>query len=384
MHILAIADAFVYMCPAVYTTFLSAFYTQKGLTGTETGILFGISPLMYILIQPLWARLADRTGKRRSVLCVVCIGSAISLLLFYLGNGFASYLPAALLLSSFVTAMAPISDSIILIQAARYHLPFAKIRLAGTAGYIGIVLLCGQVFTCHPEWMFGCASAMFVLYAIVARWLPADEPVKRIASDRDRAERMKIRRYVHGEFPFLLLFAFCGYVGLSFCTTYSGAYLAQLGYNSMVVAAASILSAVSEVPVLLILGRRMEQMKPLKLMAIACLMTGLRIFLTGSGVLALMLFAQLLQSVTYMLMYYCGVMCIGRYVPEKLQSSGQSLLVLVQSGCGSMIGAVAGGRLIDAAGMQAAFAGYASLTILGTLAVSLVLWKRMRKERSFS
>ena len=135
---------------------------------------------------------------------------------------------------------------------------------------------------------------------------------------------------------------------------------------------------------LLILGRRMEQMKPLKLMAIACLMTGLRILLTGSGVLALMLFAQLLQSVTYMLMYYCGVMCIGRYVPEKLQSSGQSLLVLVQSGCGSMIGAVAGGRLIDAAGMQAAFAGYASLTILGTLAVSLVLWKRMRKERSFS
>ena len=52
----------------------------------------------------------------------------------------------------FVTAMAPISDSIILIQAARHDLPFAKIRLAGTLGYIAIVLLCGRLFTAHPEW----------------------------------------------------------------------------------------------------------------------------------------------------------------------------------------------------------------------------------------
>ena len=82
LRVLALADAFVYMCPAVYTTFLSAFYTRRGLTGTQTGILFGISPLMYILIQPLWARLADRSGRRREVLQIICVGSAAALLCF--------------------------------------------------------------------------------------------------------------------------------------------------------------------------------------------------------------------------------------------------------------------------------------------------------------
>ncbi len=378
LRVLALADAFVYMCPAVYTTFLSAFYTRQGLTGTQTGILFGISPLMYILIQPLWARLADRSGRRREVLQIICVGSAAALLCFYLGSGFAAYLPAALLLSGFVTAMAPISDSIILIQAARHDLPFAKIRLAGTLGYIAIVLLCGRLFTAHPEWMFGCASAMFLMYACAACLLPVDAG----DAQRQRAGRRRqsgLRAYIRGEFLFLLLFAFCGYVGLSFCTTYSGAYLTRLGFDQMTVAIASVISAVSEVPVLLVLSRRMERMKPLRMMAFACLMTALRTLLTGSGVLVLMLLAQLLQSVSYMLMYYCGAVFISRRLPEELQSSGQSLLVLVQSGCGSLVGSVAGGRLVDAAGMQNGFFAYGALTLAGVAALWTALQWRNRK-----
>lgn len=376
---LAMMDAFVYMCPAVYATFLSAFYTQKGLTGTQTGILFGISPLMYILVQPHWARLADRTGKRREILCAICIGCAVSLLGFYLGSGFWAYLPVVLMLSSFSTAMVPVSDSIILIRAGACKLPFSYIRLGGTLGYIAVVLLCGRVFTNHPEWMFAGASLMFFLYALTALFLPGEGA--RQEQQSRRAERTTgIRAYVHGEFLFVLLFSFCGYVGLSFCTTYVGSYLVQLGYDRMTIAIASVFSAVSEIPVLLLLNRHGNRIRPLHLLLIACLATGLRTLLTGSGVLPCILAAQLLQGPSYMLMYYCCVLFISSHLPEQLQSSGQSLLVLVQSGCGSLVGFIVGGRLIDAVGIHNSYMIYGTATLVGALVLWVVLQFNQRGE----
>ena len=63
-HLLLI-NSFVYIAVAMYSPFLSMYYAQEGLTSSQVGILLTIAPIATVLIQPLWAKRSDATGRDR-------------------------------------------------------------------------------------------------------------------------------------------------------------------------------------------------------------------------------------------------------------------------------------------------------------------------------
>lgn len=56
--------------------FLSAYYKRIGLSFTQIGVLLAIGPIFAIFIQPLWAMLSDRTGKRKLLLILLALCTA--------------------------------------------------------------------------------------------------------------------------------------------------------------------------------------------------------------------------------------------------------------------------------------------------------------------
>ena len=59
-------------------------------------MLLAIGPIFAIFIQPLWAMLSDRTGKRKLLLILLALCTAGAYLLYYLGASFAVCLLAVL------------------------------------------------------------------------------------------------------------------------------------------------------------------------------------------------------------------------------------------------------------------------------------------------
>lgn len=104
-------NAIIYIASGFYTPFLSAYYAQKGIDAEKIGILLMIGPCVVLLTQRFWAKISDRTGKRKEVLLVTIVGSGFSMLLYYLGNSFLCMFFATVVVTSFTTAVIPLSDA---------------------------------------------------------------------------------------------------------------------------------------------------------------------------------------------------------------------------------------------------------------------------------
>ncbi len=66
-------NTFVWVTTALYAPFIGAYYAEQGITPFQVGVLTAIGPVVSTLIQPLWAYISDRLGKRRRVLIIGCI-----------------------------------------------------------------------------------------------------------------------------------------------------------------------------------------------------------------------------------------------------------------------------------------------------------------------
>ena len=363
-----LANAFVYVCPAIYATFLSAYFTRTGLSAGEMGILFSLSPLMYLMASPLWARLADRTGKRKQVLALVCTGSAVALLLLYRCRSFISTLAAMLLLNVFVTSLVPLSDSIVLMRSKALGIPFSRVRLGGTLGYAIVVILCGFFLHGTGAIMFPIAAASFLLYAALILTFPQESAADSSIAHHARAPLSQgLLRQLQPEFWFVLAFAFLGYTGLSVLSAYFGAFLVGLGYGHLEIAIASTFSALSEVPTLLLMHRLVQRQPIMRLLCLCCIAFALRLALISLGILPLIYAASTLQSVSYMPLYYCCVTYVSEHLPASQQSQGQSLLVLCQSGLGGLTGYLLGGQAVSTLGTTSTYRLFAMLLVFCAL-----------------
>ncbi len=97
-----------------------------GITPFQVGVLTAIGPVVSTLIQPLWAYISDRLGKRRRVLIIVTIGSGLTILTHLLHVSFHAFVAATLCFTVFQTSILPLADALVTQEAARQKANFAK------------------------------------------------------------------------------------------------------------------------------------------------------------------------------------------------------------------------------------------------------------------
>ena len=84
---------------------------------------------------------------------------------------------------------------------------------------------------------------------------------------------------------------------------------------------------------------------------------------------------QLLQGGGFIVMMFAMAKYIALNVPEKLRSSGQTLLGMISYGIARVIGALAGGLLSRLWGLQALFGASAALAALALFTLGAYVWK---------
>lgn len=369
-------NAFIFISVALYSPFLSTYYTQQGMTSSQIGILRTVSSLASVFIQPLWARKSDKSGKAKTYAAVVALGAAISFYAFYIGNAFWNFLFSSFLVTVFTTSVSPLVDAIVIRNANRSQYNFALIRMGGTIGYAIVTLFIGIFLRSNPSYQFMLASFGYLILFFLLLCLPDSENKQPIAQPAKRSFSHLLQLsniFQNHTIYYVLAFAFIYQLGASFLSGFMGVYVVELGYGQAQVGLLSCIQAVSEIPVLLILPKLTKRFGGLPLIATSAVLMGLRLLTASGGTLGFLMLAQAMQGITYMVIHFGCITYIASHVKEGKSSQGQSVLYIVQAGMASIIGQTAGGFVIDTIGIRTSYITVGSLVLASAVLISLIL-----------
>ena len=284
-----------YLAQAVYQSYMSLFYRARGMDAARLGVLYALAAAASIPGQLLFGAAADRARVPGRVLRALLLSSAALLLLQAFARDVFALFALAALFGFAYTPVQPIGDALALERLAREGKPFGPARLMGALAFAVSALVFGFLLDASGrESLVALAAAALMLVALFCSFLLGGE-------SRPRGEVRPLRLLRERKLLRLLLFilpaqATMGYFYAFFPTRFlelHGATGALLGW-------ANLISALAEVPFLLVGDRVFRRWGAAGTVAVATLALCARWLLTGLGESIWALFAaQLLHGLGY-------------------------------------------------------------------------------------
>ena len=364
----------------LYTLYLGE---NAGLSGTQIGIVMAALPLMGMLGQPLWGQVADLTGSRARVLAVIGVCTAGGYAGLMLPSDFAGLWLATALLALFSTSLIPMSVSVTLALArdAGPH-AFGYSRVWGTVGFLVTVqafpsllhfwqesrgleaLRTAQLSEPGLAILFPTTAALTLVGGLLAWALPRNGAM---AARAARGDWLLLLR--HGPYVRLLLFTLLGYLFLQGPQIFFPLFVSSLGGDAATVSRMWLPMLALEIPLIALSGATLERVGARGLLGIGVVAGGVRWAVCGFAPdLSWVWPVQLLHGVVVAGLVIGGPLYVDRAVPERLRSTGQSLLAMVGFGLGGIVSNLGTGWLTDHVGTATPYAlGGGGAILLGLL-----------------
>ncbi|MCK5794871.1 MAG: MFS transporter, partial [Anaerolineales bacterium] len=238
--------------------YVNVAYIQRGLSGVQIGTFGLVGSLLALIAGPLLTGLADRRGWHRQVLIFSNLAYGLTLVGVYFAPTFRWMLPIVAMNAVLETPFRPISDSLVVRMANKYHLDFGKMRVWGSIGFTVACIFAGTIWdVIGLEYLFLVTGILFGLRSLSVLLLEAPthkkkedgSPKKIFSGLKALLLPFKDRYFV----LFLIGTFFWGW-NLGYYI-YSSIYMDQMGGSNLMVGLMIALPAVMEMPSLLIADR---------------------------------------------------------------------------------------------------------------------------------
>lgn len=355
---------------AAFVPYLAVYLDGVGFNSREIGELIAIITACRVFGPPLWATLADRSGR-----CIpyIRIGAGAGLVLFLALLWSSSYWWVALtmgLMSLFWSAILPQLEVLSLATLGERTELYSRIRVGGSLGFIFVSLVIGELLAATGVHRFPIYGALLVGLLLFSTWQlyePKRAAVGQILPEHEGSiwKRIKQRRFIAFLLSTTLLQA-------SFAPFYAffALYLTYLGYPPYAVGMLIAMGVVVEVGMFLIAGRTVARFGIRNILLFCMLMTMLRWALMAqfAEVLWWLIIAQGLHAFSFALHHAAAIGFIHQHFPAHEQSRGQSFYVGFGFGAGGALGAWAAGLVWqEHVGASIGFTGAAVLALCGAL-----------------
>ncbi len=361
--------------------FFVLFYQSLGFTGTQIGLLTGIGPLITLVSAPWLTRFADRTSRHRLVMTLslgvgVCAYVALPML-----RAFPVVLLVGILVSIFFAPVTPLADSAALFMLSDRKEMYGRIRLGGTVGYGISASLAGLLVQAHGlRAAFWSCAGLFLLALLISQRLVYSHQTAGTPGRREGGVGVLLAT------PRWLLFlvtAFAGGIALA-SYNYLFPYMKELGASETTMGLALTIGTLVEVPVLFFGHRLIQHFKPSGVLTLATAATGLRLLLYSvAGTPGHVLWIQLLNGVTFPLMWVAGVSYAHARAPEGMSATAQGLFTAVVYGFGMAVGGFVAGPLLERVGGRGLYLIF-GIVVLCMLTVVAIVRRRLPSERDAS
>ncbi len=361
---------------------------NAGLSGTQVGAVMATLPLIGLIAQPFWGHLADRTGRRVTVLAALAFGTCLGYCGLAFANSFSSFIIGTALLALFSTPLLPgcVSLSLALLPEPT-GAAFGRVRVMGTIGFgvsVGLfpVVLrayqrfspaSGQPAAAAGEGEAGLRIMFFVaaLLLLLATATTLRLPEGRVVSLRARRGewRLLVR---NGLFARVLIFTFLAYLFIQGPMVLFPILVRAQGGGLEAISRMWLIMLTLEIPLLFYFGVGLARMGPRGVIAIGITAAAVRWGVSGFvDDLRWVYLVQVLHGVTVWGVILGVPLYVDAIVPQRLRSTGQGLLAMIGVSLGSIISNVGAGWLTEVVGPKAParVAGVAA----GLLALALPL-----------
>ncbi|MDX2104206.1 MAG: MFS transporter [Alphaproteobacteria bacterium] len=361
---LSLLSAAIFVSPAVFIPFWPVFLDHRGFDATMIGGAFAIGNFVRALLMPAAGVLADRFGRLRLPLAVICASAILSLLGFGLVEG----LLATLILIGIMNAMwgpiIPLSDVLTLrVAATDATVDYGRVRLWGSIAFLATGPLAGWFLTrTAPDAIpVLCAAGIALVLPILL--LVPDPPAPRRSGSLVAAAKA-----VFGHPPLAWMFLVAGLAQGSHMMLYGFGSLtwSQAGLSSVTIGALWAVGVAAEI-VLFWVGRPiLRRLGPVVLFQWAGLAALVRwsLFPLVTDP-ALLVVLQVLHAGTFGASHLAAIEVLRAASPPDRAASAATLYAAVPIAFGGGLLALGSGWLFEWAGPHAFWA----MAVLGAVTV---------------
>jgi PPP family 3-phenylpropionic acid transporter len=354
--------------------FISLFYKDRGLTGTEIGLLGAVGWGIGLIAAPLWGRWADGASHPRRLLQLSLIGTALFMLLLSRQTIFL-WMAFVIALDALVSAGGePLSMTEALQIVDHSKAGFGSVRLWGSLGWALAAPLAGWLierlglsitFT-------GYAAATLAGAFVLAMLSPAPRSVAAGEAARAPLGRLTLQLVRDRSMIGLALALVAAWLAGNGQTQFEYIYLQQLGAAESLIGVASMIGAVIELGGMLLADRLVRRYGAGSVLGLSMLLkvAGLGIVLAHPAIASIFA-ARVLSGFHFSMYSVASVAYAAEGAPEGQGSTVLALYFVTLRGLVTLAAAPLGGVLFDRFGAYWLYAVSLGGNLLGWLILGL-------------
>lgn len=349
--------------------FVVLYYQELGFTGTQIGLLSGLSPLIIFFSAPLWTGLADATRRHQLLMSLAILLGAITVFTLPLLHTFVPLLCASLLLYLVLAPVEPFAASAAMFMLADHKDLYGRIRMGGTIGFGLASPVAGLLVQNYGlRSGFWAGAALFLLAFLVSQKLVHGQ------SQAGHPARGGARSLLTN--PRWLLFMVVALVagaGLTAVNSYLFPYMKELGASESTMGLALSVGTITEIPILFFANRLLKRLGSYGLLLLSMVVTSLRMLLfaacrTPGWVLPI----QLLNGLIFPATWVAAVSYADENAPPGMGTTVQGLLSAVVGGVGAAVGGFVCGPLLESLGGRGLYLVFGCTVLAATAVVALI------------
>ncbi|MDX8367472.1 MFS transporter [Cytobacillus sp. IB215665] len=341
-----------------------------GLTGTQIGVIMSISPVVMIVIQPMWGMLSDYTQKPRQLLTLAIVLTGVVGIVYSYASSYIMFIIIAALLAVMQSAIVPISDSMTLTYTERYRKNYGSIRLWGAIGFAFSVFIVGKLADIYGLGVIFFAFAIILfISALFAIKLPNESQSMKVNLRAGLSQLIRLRRFV-----LFLLTTFLIFGPIHANNTYFGILITEMGGSTGQVGMAFLLAAGSEAPFMLFAGRWIKRIGILQVLLFASFVSGARwLFYFFEPSLAVIYATTIAQGISVGFFIPAALQYVRDIAPSKVRATAISLYSAAGIGLGSWFCNFFGGVILERFSINNVYLFFSLLTVVGLITLLFVI-----------
>jgi PPP family 3-phenylpropionic acid transporter len=360
--------------------FINLFFVDRGLSGTEIGLLGTVSSIAALVVAPLWGRYSDAALNPRRVLQFGMLATSVCMLCLSQQTLFiwmAIFVTLDALLSA---GVAPLTDALVLAITRGEGSGFGSVRLWGSLGWAVTTLVGGWLieqtglFTMFAGYAV-CGLISIVLISLIhANGRPADRGDARSRlTSRPRASARQVVHAMLGDRALVglaIALSVIWLTGTGF-RQFEPIYLVQLGAGETIIGLASTIGALVELPGMLWADRLARRFGAERLLRASFALDAVRlsgVFIAPS--VPMILISHVIDGVAYSLYAVALVEFIGEHAPDQQVTTTMAVFTVTLPGLIRIAAAPIGGSAFDAFGAHWLYVIAAG----GSIAAWIVMW----------
>lgn len=370
---------FLYTLSAMVICYLPLYLDERLFSKTEIGLMMGLALGLGTITNLISGILSDKWQRLKSlILVIVVLQGAVAAVMFTTDSKWLIFVAVQCFFLIY-SPLPALSDSLIMIASKETQRNYISYRLWGSLGFALGAVWIGEALELsgiEALWWIYLSSALIT--SMLGLGLPDRKPL----APRIRLSELKLLIRSAPVYRFLILI-FVLALSHRINDHYLGLFMNMRGADESIIGWAWLASALSEIPVFLLLAVIGHRFRPAHLLAVAALMYGLRFSLMAFVELPWQAVAiQCMHSVTFGIFLYASIAYLQQHIPDMFRATGQALFSITWVSLAGITASVLGGFVFEHGSAQALYLTAATIALL-TVPAWLLVARTSAKSNPF-